>query len=159
MSISYDLEIIFATTMRALFADIAATITQSRLENFHKGLELHGDPTQLFESNIKPLVDQEVLDVIIIQRNQPRNDIEFSLFAGSNRARSKRTRTAAILLRRREPPLKSPLNPVTESIPASQIFARKVEAAERDLNRDSKRLTILGPPRYAQIDIVKNIGQ
>ncbi|OMJ13724.1 hypothetical protein AYI69_g8871, partial [Smittium culicis] len=44
-----DPHIVFANTMRVLLADIAATVTQGRLDNLHKGLDLPGKPQQLVE--------------------------------------------------------------------------------------------------------------
>ncbi|OMJ24285.1 hypothetical protein AYI70_g1679 [Smittium culicis] len=38
MDTAEDTEILFACTMRALLADIAATVTQASLDNLHKGL-------------------------------------------------------------------------------------------------------------------------
>ncbi|OMJ30032.1 hypothetical protein AYI69_g436 [Smittium culicis] len=40
-----DPHILFANTMRVLLSDIAATVTQGRLDNLHKGMELPGKPT------------------------------------------------------------------------------------------------------------------
>ncbi|OMJ20936.1 hypothetical protein AYI70_g3783 [Smittium culicis] len=67
MDISEGLEIIFASTMRALLSKIASTVTQATLDNLHKGFELPGKLTQLVESDVKPLMDQEVLDVLIVK--------------------------------------------------------------------------------------------
>ncbi|OMJ18248.1 hypothetical protein AYI70_g5460 [Smittium culicis] len=44
---SEDTEIMFASTIRALLSDLAATVAQVRLENLHKGPNLPGKPTQL----------------------------------------------------------------------------------------------------------------
>ncbi|OMJ20737.1 hypothetical protein AYI69_g6095 [Smittium culicis] len=62
---SEDTEVMFASTMRALLSDVAATVTQARLDNFHKGLKLPGKPTQLVEPDTKPLIEQEELNAII----------------------------------------------------------------------------------------------
>ncbi|OMJ15247.1 hypothetical protein AYI70_g5129 [Smittium culicis] len=51
--------------MRALFLNISSTVTQGRLENHHKGMELPGKPLQLFESESKPLINQDKLDALI----------------------------------------------------------------------------------------------
>ncbi|OMJ23593.1 hypothetical protein AYI70_g2169 [Smittium culicis] len=65
---SEDTEIMFASTMRALLFDVAATVTQVRLDNLHKGLDLPGKPTHIIESEIKPLMDQEALDTLIAKK-------------------------------------------------------------------------------------------
>ncbi|OMJ17878.1 hypothetical protein AYI70_g5683, partial [Smittium culicis] len=65
---SEDPEVMFASTMRALLSDVAATVTQARLDNLHKGLELPGKPTQLVEPDTKPLMDQEALDSLIAKK-------------------------------------------------------------------------------------------
>ncbi|OMJ28349.1 hypothetical protein AYI69_g2179 [Smittium culicis] len=56
---------LFANTMRVLLADVASMITQERLDNLHKGMELTGKLHQLIESENKPLMDQEKLDGLI----------------------------------------------------------------------------------------------
>ncbi|OMJ15186.1 hypothetical protein AYI70_g7430 [Smittium culicis] len=63
-----DIEDTFASTMRDLLADIGATVTQDRLDNLHKGLDLPEKHTQLTESDTKPLIDQEALDVLISKK-------------------------------------------------------------------------------------------
>ncbi|OMJ13588.1 hypothetical protein AYI69_g8946 [Smittium culicis] len=62
---SEDPKIMFASTMRALLSDYAATVTQARLYNLHKGLDLHGKPTQLLGSETKRMMKQETLDALI----------------------------------------------------------------------------------------------
>ncbi|OMJ15144.1 hypothetical protein AYI69_g8301, partial [Smittium culicis] len=47
-----DPRFLFADTMRFLLSDIAATVTQGRLDNLHKGMDLPGKPQQLVESDI-----------------------------------------------------------------------------------------------------------
>ncbi|OMJ13946.1 hypothetical protein AYI70_g8196 [Smittium culicis] len=64
-----DIEDTFASTMRDLLADIAATVTQDRLENLHKGLDLPEKHTQLTESDTKPLMDQDALNVLISKKS------------------------------------------------------------------------------------------
>ncbi|OMJ10597.1 hypothetical protein AYI69_g10180, partial [Smittium culicis] len=44
-----DPRFLFADTMRVLLSDIAATVTQGRLDNLHRGMELPGKPQQLVE--------------------------------------------------------------------------------------------------------------
>ncbi|PWA00985.1 hypothetical protein BB558_002942 [Smittium angustum] len=63
-----DPHIVLATTMRILLLDIATTVTQDRLDNLHKGMELPGKPHQLVESNIKPLMDPEVLEILLASK-------------------------------------------------------------------------------------------
>ncbi|OMJ14338.1 hypothetical protein AYI69_g8640 [Smittium culicis] len=65
---SEDPEVMFASTMRALLSDVAATVTQARLDNLHKGLELPGKPTELVEPDSKLLMDQESLDALISKK-------------------------------------------------------------------------------------------
>ncbi|OMJ12272.1 hypothetical protein AYI69_g9471, partial [Smittium culicis] len=78
MDTAEDTEILLRSTMRELLAEITATVTQVRLDNLHKGLDLPGKPTQFLESENKLLIDQEALDALIskkpaakIQRVQP----------------------------------------------------------------------------------------
>ncbi|OMJ13777.1 hypothetical protein AYI69_g8856 [Smittium culicis] len=65
---AWDPEVTFASTMRALLSVFAATVTQARLDNLKKGLDLPGKPTQLAESDTKPLMDLEVLDTLISKK-------------------------------------------------------------------------------------------
>ncbi|OMJ07209.1 hypothetical protein AYI70_g12344 [Smittium culicis] len=65
---SDDTEIMFASTMKALLSDLAATVTQARLDYLHKGLDLPGKPTQLIESQIKMLMDQDIFDTLIAKK-------------------------------------------------------------------------------------------
>ncbi|OMJ17049.1 hypothetical protein AYI70_g6220, partial [Smittium culicis] len=68
MDTAEDTNIIFASTMRALLADIAAIVTQVRLDNLHKELDLPGKPNQLVESENKPLMDQEAFEALITKK-------------------------------------------------------------------------------------------
>ncbi|PVU87853.1 hypothetical protein BB561_006145 [Smittium simulii] len=63
-----DPEIMFASTMRALLSDVAASVTQLRLDNLHKGMDLPCKPQQLTPSEIKPLMDQETLDTLVANK-------------------------------------------------------------------------------------------
>ncbi|OMJ08407.1 hypothetical protein AYI69_g11075 [Smittium culicis] len=124
-------EVTFAITMRALLSVIAATVTQERLDNLHKGLDLPGKPTQLVESDTKPHIDQEALETLISkkpvvkrQRVQPfrrrqQNTIPNDTYSSNT-------------LRRRAPTQQPPLKPIQATGPptASQIFV------EGGLNRD-----------------------
>ncbi|OMJ19377.1 hypothetical protein AYI69_g6643 [Smittium culicis] len=65
---SEDPEVMFSSTMRALLSDVTGTVTQARLDNLHKELELPGKPTQLVEPDAKPLMDQEALDALISKK-------------------------------------------------------------------------------------------
>ncbi|OLY84134.1 hypothetical protein AYI68_g1715 [Smittium mucronatum] len=63
-----DPETYFASTMRALLSDIAATINQARLNNLHKGMDLPGKPIQLVPSYSRSLMNQEDLDTLIFKK-------------------------------------------------------------------------------------------
>ncbi|PVU90869.1 hypothetical protein BB561_004670 [Smittium simulii] len=65
---SDDPRFLFADTMGVLLSDIAATVTQGRLDNLHRGMDLPGNPQQLVESEVKPLMGQDKLDVLIAQK-------------------------------------------------------------------------------------------
>ncbi|PVU94705.1 hypothetical protein BB561_002339 [Smittium simulii] len=67
---SDDPRFLFADTMRVLLSGIAATVTQGRLDNLHRGMDLPGKPQQLVESEVKPLMDQDKLDALIAQKAQ-----------------------------------------------------------------------------------------
>ncbi|PVU92190.1 hypothetical protein BB561_003968 [Smittium simulii] len=54
---SDDPRFFFADTVRVLLSDIAATVTQGRLDNLHRGMNLPGNPQKLLESEFKPLMD------------------------------------------------------------------------------------------------------
>ncbi|OMJ08239.1 hypothetical protein AYI70_g11672 [Smittium culicis] len=60
-----ETEATFASITRFLLADIAATVTQAKLDNLHKVLDHPRKTTQLIESDNKPLMDQEALEVLI----------------------------------------------------------------------------------------------
>ncbi|OMJ10264.1 hypothetical protein AYI69_g10315 [Smittium culicis] len=57
--------IFFANNMRALLSDTASIVTQDRLDNPHKGMDLQDKPLQLVESESKLLMDQVKLDALI----------------------------------------------------------------------------------------------
>ncbi|OMJ24123.1 hypothetical protein AYI69_g4742 [Smittium culicis] len=65
---SEDPHILSANTTRVLLANIAATVTQGRLDNLHKGIELPVIPQQLIEPETKPLMDQEKLEALIASK-------------------------------------------------------------------------------------------
>ncbi|OMJ08288.1 hypothetical protein AYI69_g11127, partial [Smittium culicis] len=65
---SEDPEVMFASTMRALLSEMAAKVTQARLDNLHKELKLPGKPTQLVEPDSKPLMGQEALNDLISKK-------------------------------------------------------------------------------------------
>ncbi|OMJ21873.1 hypothetical protein AYI69_g5635 [Smittium culicis] len=60
MDTSNDPKALFSSTMRALFSEIAATLTQERLDNILKGFELPRKPTQLTVFVVIPLVKKKV---------------------------------------------------------------------------------------------------
>ncbi|OMJ19138.1 hypothetical protein AYI70_g4922 [Smittium culicis] len=140
MDTAEDTEILFASTMRALLADIAAIVTQARLDNLHKGPDLHGKPTQL-------------------PRSQQLKDSEPSPFASASRVRHQRNCTAVTLLRRRTPQLKPPLKSIIEPLTASLIFAEEGAVTGGGLSRGSTRVPSRGPSRYVQISMVQTDGQ
>ncbi|PVU91911.1 hypothetical protein BB561_004139 [Smittium simulii] len=55
----------FAVSMRELISDLASTITQTRIDNMYKTMELPGRAPQLIESAIKPLIENEQLDTLL----------------------------------------------------------------------------------------------
>ncbi|PVU94844.1 hypothetical protein BB561_002226 [Smittium simulii] len=63
-----DSATLFASTMRALLADIAATVTQARIDNLHRVLDLPGKPTELIKTKIKPLIVQKALDALLAKK-------------------------------------------------------------------------------------------
>ncbi|OMJ11506.1 hypothetical protein AYI69_g9804 [Smittium culicis] len=81
-----DPHISFANTMRFLLADIAATVTQGRLDNLHKELELPGKPQQLVEIGIKPLMDQEKLDALLASKKPEKRSRIRKPFRGRQQA-------------------------------------------------------------------------
>ncbi|OLY85258.1 hypothetical protein AYI68_g557 [Smittium mucronatum] len=58
-------DISFANTMRVMLSDIAKTVTQSRIENLHRGMELPGRAKQIFETETKPHIDQDTFDALL----------------------------------------------------------------------------------------------
>ncbi|OLY82894.1 hypothetical protein AYI68_g2976 [Smittium mucronatum] len=73
-------EIMFASTMRALLADVAATAAQSRLQNLDNCLEHLENPTQLLESESKSLTGQESLYTLIFKKSAQRRQISQHFF-------------------------------------------------------------------------------
>ncbi|PVU96747.1 hypothetical protein BB561_000985 [Smittium simulii] len=55
----------FAHTMRELLSDLASSITQNRIDNLHKSMELPGRVPQLVEPTVKPLVENKQLDALL----------------------------------------------------------------------------------------------
>ncbi|OMJ24388.1 hypothetical protein AYI69_g4655 [Smittium culicis] len=128
-----DVEIMFSSTIRALLSDIAITITQSRIDKLHKGLELPDKPT-----------------------HRRQNDNGYSPFVSASRVRFQKIRTAATLLRRRVPPLiPAPIGLQT----ANEIFAEGVADAEGGLNRDPELTPSRGQTRYVQGSVFQTDGQ
>ncbi|OMJ13087.1 hypothetical protein AYI70_g8716 [Smittium culicis] len=79
---SEDPHILFFNTMRVHLADIAASLTQGRLDNLHKGLELPGILQQLIEPESKPLMDQEKLDALTASKKPEKRCIVRKPFRG-----------------------------------------------------------------------------
>ncbi|OLY80811.1 hypothetical protein AYI68_g5090 [Smittium mucronatum] len=71
----------FANTMRTLLEDVSAMLTQSRLKDLHKGLELPGKPIQILESESKPLINQESSKALISKKPTKRRK-NVQLFLG-----------------------------------------------------------------------------
>ncbi|OMJ09622.1 hypothetical protein AYI70_g10828 [Smittium culicis] len=65
MNTSEKSENLFANTMRALLSEISAIVSQASRYNLKNGFILPGKSTQLFESDFKPLMDQEALEALI----------------------------------------------------------------------------------------------
>ncbi|PVU86851.1 hypothetical protein BB561_006524, partial [Smittium simulii] len=63
-----DSATLFASTMRALLADIAATVTQARIDSLYRGLDLPGKPTELIKTEVKPFINQEALDALLAKK-------------------------------------------------------------------------------------------
>ncbi|OLY83568.1 hypothetical protein AYI68_g2289 [Smittium mucronatum] len=61
-----------AEIMRILISDLASSITQSRVDNLYKTMELTGKAPQLLESANKPLFDQEKLDTLVASKKTER---------------------------------------------------------------------------------------
>ncbi|OMJ24706.1 hypothetical protein AYI70_g1395, partial [Smittium culicis] len=143
MDTAEDTEIIFACTMRALLAEIAAIVTQARLDNLHKGLDLLGKPTQLVESENKPLIDQEALDALIAKKPA-----------------AKRQRSQPFRKRRQSTTSKESYNSDTVTSPntAAETTA-EVNHRTPDCHRGSTRVPSRGPSRYVQFGMVQTDGQ
>ncbi|PVU92303.1 hypothetical protein BB561_003915 [Smittium simulii] len=62
----------FAVSMRKLISDLASTITQTRINNMYKTMELPGRAPQLIESAIKPLIENEQLNTLLAAKNSER---------------------------------------------------------------------------------------
>ncbi|PVU95737.1 hypothetical protein BB561_001651 [Smittium simulii] len=58
-------ELEFAHTMRKLLSDVASSITQNRINNLYKSMELPERVPQLVEPTVKPLVENEQLDALL----------------------------------------------------------------------------------------------
>ncbi|OMJ07797.1 hypothetical protein AYI69_g11320 [Smittium culicis] len=143
MDTAEDTEILFTSTMRALLADIAATVTQARLNNLHKGLDLPGKPTQLVESENKPLMDQEALDALI-----------------SKKPAAKRQQVQPFRKRQQSTTSKESYssNTVMEPNTAAATTA-EVNHRTSDFHRDSTNVPSRRPSRYVQIGMFQTDGQ
>ncbi|PVU94519.1 hypothetical protein BB561_002501 [Smittium simulii] len=58
----------FAEIMRVLISDLASSITQSRVDNLYKTIELPGRAPQLLESANSPLANQKKLDTLLASK-------------------------------------------------------------------------------------------
>ncbi|OMJ29139.1 hypothetical protein AYI69_g1365 [Smittium culicis] len=67
-----DVEIMLASTVRALLSVIATTVTRATINFLHKGIELPGKPTQFVEYHTKLLMNQEVLGALIAKKHAKR---------------------------------------------------------------------------------------
>ncbi|OMJ30147.1 hypothetical protein AYI69_g317 [Smittium culicis] len=128
-------EIVFASTMRALLSDIAATVNQAKIDNLHKSLKHPGKPIQLFEPGTKPMMDQEVFYALIAKKPAEKNEKAYSPFL----------RVSRLL-----PSLK-PAPTVTRA--AIQIFA------EGGLIRDPKQPSSMRQTRYFQVRVAQTDRQ
>ncbi|OMJ16545.1 hypothetical protein AYI70_g6525 [Smittium culicis] len=77
-----DPHILFTSTMRVLFSDIASTVTEGRLDNLNKSTELARKSHQLVELDTKPLMNQENLDALIARKRPKKRYRIHKLFRG-----------------------------------------------------------------------------
>ncbi|PVU96831.1 hypothetical protein BB561_000939 [Smittium simulii] len=127
-----DPEKMFASTMRALLSDIAATVTKTRLDNIHREMGLPGKPQQLIPSDTKPLMDQEILDALVASKKPaPRRQKVQPFCKRQQNSVPRATKTA------------------------SQVFAGEVAVAGEGLIRDPVRPSGRRAPIYVQIGVVK----
>ncbi|OMJ22283.1 hypothetical protein AYI70_g2970 [Smittium culicis] len=141
---SEDPEVMFARTMRALLSDVAATVTQTRLDNLHKGLELPGKPTQLVEPDTKPLMDQEALDALIVKKPTAKHQSvqPFRKRQQSSNKNSISCNTAT-----------------AQSTNAATTAEANPSNRTSDRHRDPKQPPSRGTPCYVQIGMVQTNGQ
>ncbi|OLY84785.1 hypothetical protein AYI68_g1039 [Smittium mucronatum] len=66
--VAEDPDIVFSNTMRFLLSDIATTVTHNRLDNLHIVMELPGRVKQIFETEIKPLMDQNAFYALLASK-------------------------------------------------------------------------------------------
>ncbi|OMJ24830.1 hypothetical protein AYI69_g4506 [Smittium culicis] len=81
---SEDPEIMFARAIRVLLSYAVATVTHSMLGNLHKELHIPGKFSQLIESEIKPLIDQEALGALIEKKPHAKRHTFLSFPANSS---------------------------------------------------------------------------
>ncbi|PVU88062.1 hypothetical protein BB561_006054 [Smittium simulii] len=70
-----DLE--FDHLMQKLLYDVASNITQTRIETFHKSMELPGRVPKLADLTLKPLVKNENLDKLLASKKIPTNNAQW----------------------------------------------------------------------------------
>ncbi|PVU89719.1 hypothetical protein BB561_005190 [Smittium simulii] len=63
-----DPKTMFAITMRSLLSEIAATITQARVDNLYKEMSLSGKQRGLIALDTKPLIGQKILDILVASK-------------------------------------------------------------------------------------------
>ncbi|PVU89322.1 hypothetical protein BB561_005420 [Smittium simulii] len=61
----------FAHLMREMLSDVASSITQSKINNLHKSIEIPGRAAQLVGSTVKPLVEKKLLDALLAAKKPP----------------------------------------------------------------------------------------
>ncbi|OLY84610.1 hypothetical protein AYI68_g1225 [Smittium mucronatum] len=72
--------------MRFIFSEIAATITQGRVYNLHKGLEFIGKPDNLIKSDTKSLMNLAILDALIANKKPEKRYRMLKTFLGHQKA-------------------------------------------------------------------------
>ncbi|OMJ10303.1 hypothetical protein AYI70_g2487 [Smittium culicis] len=88
-----------ASTVKVLLSNITSNVTQTRLGNLYKGLDLSVKPEQVLESEVKPLLNQKTF-VLSCLRSQQQNVNEFGLFTGVKRLLFQRIHAETQTMRR-----------------------------------------------------------
>ncbi|PVZ97514.1 hypothetical protein BB558_006523 [Smittium angustum] len=66
-------KLIFASTMRVLLAEIASSISQSRIEGLHNVMQFPGKAPQITPTTVEPLLDNKVLAELVAQKKLARS--------------------------------------------------------------------------------------